>query len=98
MRGSAAAELLELPPKYNEKDYIVILLLIGYVEISSAQLFGPRDYDECIIEGMQELLDVAANAVQLRVIASLGKANRQTTQIMKGRFQEGLDGGTERLT
>jgi hypothetical protein len=48
-----------------KKTIFLFLLLIGYAETSSAQLFGPRNYEDCIIEGMQGVAsDVAAVAVR----------------------------------
>jgi len=48
-----------------KKTTLLIFLLVGYAETSSAQLFGPRNYEDCIIEGMQGVTsDVAARAVQ----------------------------------
>tara|TARA_B100001057_G_scaffold370139_1_gene373954 strand:+ start:46 stop:438 length:393 start_codon:yes stop_codon:yes gene_type:complete len=48
-----------------KKTTLLIFLLIGYAETSSAQLFGPRNYEDCIIEGMQGIAsDLAAEAVR----------------------------------
>lgn len=47
------------------KATLLFLLLIGYAETSSAQLFGPRNYEDCIIEGMQGVTsDVAAVSIR----------------------------------
>lgn len=48
-----------------KKTILLFLLLIGYAETSSAQLFGPRNYEDCIIEGMQGVTsDVAAVSIR----------------------------------
>jgi len=85
-----------------KKTIFLFLLLIGYAETSSAQLFGPRNYDECIIEGMQGVTsDVAANAVQLACYSkfSISEPNKPRVDY-EGTclFVYSLDGGTERLT
>jgi hypothetical protein len=48
-----------------KKIVLLSVWLIGYAETSSAQLFGPRNYEDCIIEGMQGIAsDLAAEAVR----------------------------------
>jgi hypothetical protein len=80
------------------------LLLIGFAGSSYAQfgLFGPSDYDECIIEGMQGITsDVAAQAVQMACYSKFSKSRSSKPRVdYEGTclFLYSLDSGMERLT
>jgi hypothetical protein len=51
--------------RFNSSIYIVSLFLIVLPSLGEAGLFGPNDYDSCIIESMKGVTsDVAANSIR----------------------------------
>ena len=64
-----------------KKTILLFFLLIGYAETSSAQLFGPRNYEDCIIEGMQGVTsDRAAQAVASACLIKFSKRSRSAAE------------------
>ena len=80
------------------------LILLGFAGSSYAQfgLFGPSDYDECIIEGMQGITsDAAAQAVQMACYSKFSKSRSSKPRVdYEGTclFLYSLDSGMKRLT